>query len=169
MARYSTMTRSWTTSLLVVLLLGTIGCDRATKHWAEATLAQGGARSYLGNVITLEYSENAGAFLSLGEDWPPRARFILFSLGAALLLAFTGVALMSRDRSGSSIVGVTLFVAGGVSNLVDRVSRGLVIDFMNIAVGPLRTGIFNVADVAIMAGAALAVVSWIRRGEQPVD
>jgi signal peptidase II len=157
------MTRFWTTSLLLVLLLGTIGCDHATKHWAQVTLAQSGARSYLGNLVTLEYSENQGAFLSLGADWSRPARFILFSVGAALLLAFSAMALMSHATSSVSIVGIALFLGGGVSNLLDRLSRGLVIDFMNIGIGPVRTGIFNVADVAIMAGAALAAFSWVRR------
>ena len=165
MARYSRMTRSWTAALLLALLFGTIGCDRATKHWAQSTLAQSGARSYLGNVVLLEYAENPGAFLSVGADWPPRARFFLFGAGGALLLACTGLALMSNGRSIVSIVGVTLFVSGGLSNLIDRLSRGLVIDFMNVGIGPVRTGIFNVADVAIMAGVALAAFSWVRRAE----
>lgn len=159
------MTRIWTTGLLLLLLLGTIGCDQATKRWAHASLAQSPARSYLGDLITLEYSENAGAFLSVGATWPPRARLMLFSAGAALLLVFTAVALLSDGRSHASIVGVTLCVAGGVSNLSDRVSRGLVIDFLNVGIGPVRTGIFNVADVAILAGVALAAFSWLRHQE----
>ena len=48
-------------------------------------------------------------------------------------------------------VGLVLFLAGGISNLVDRIAMGSVIDFLNIGIGPVRTGIFNVADVAIMA------------------
>ena len=57
-----------------------------------------------------------------------------------------------------------LFFAGGVSNWVDRVAMGTVIDFMNIGIGPFRTGIFNMADVAIMAGAALLIVDrWQSR------
>jgi signal peptidase II len=69
------------------------------------------------------------------------------------------------------LVGACLFVAGGISNLADRVIRGSVVDFMNVGVGPLRTGIFNVADLAIMAGAllvAVAVMSADRRAQTPV-
>jgi signal peptidase II len=43
------------------------------------------------------------------------------------------------------------------------VTIGSVIDFMTIAIGPFRTGIFNVADVAIMAGVALLVVEHYRK------
>jgi signal peptidase II len=60
---------------------------------------------------------------------------------------------------------LTLFVAGGASNWLDRVVRGSVIDFINIGFGPVRTGIFNLADVAIMAGVAMVVVTELRRGK----
>jgi len=44
-------------------------------------------------------------------------------------------------------------LAGGIGNLIDRLfHNGLVIDFLNVGIGPIRTGIFNVADMAIMAG-----------------
>lgn len=159
------MTRMWSTGLFLLLLLGTIGCDQATKRWAHASLARSAAHSYLGNTVTLEYAENPGAFLSLGADWPPVARFFLFTAGAALLLVFATVALMRHSASVVPVAGLILFLGGGLSNLVDRFTRGSVIDFMNVGVGPLRTGIFNVADVAIMAGAALAMFSWVRRTE----
>ena len=58
-----------------------------------------------------------------------------------------------------ALVGMALFVAGGSSNLLDRLTRGSVIDFMNVGLGPLRTGIFNVADMAIMLGAGLVILS----------
>ena len=55
-----------------------------------------------------------------------------------------------------------LFVAGGMSNLIDRVAMGSVIDFMNVGIGSFRTGIFNVADGAIMAGVALLIADHYR-------
>jgi signal peptidase II len=54
---------------------------------------------------------------------------------------------------------VALFVDGGASNLLDRITYGKVIDFMNVGLGPVRTGIFNVADLAIMLGAAIVIVT----------
>jgi signal peptidase II len=55
---------------------------------------------------------------------------------------------------------VTLFVAGGASNLVDRITYGMVIDFMNVGIGPLRTGIFNVADIAVVVGGILMLEGY---------
>ena len=59
-------------------------------------------------------------------------------------------------------VGLVLFVAGGLSNLVDRIAIGSVIDFLNIGIGPIRTGIFNVADVAIMLSMVLLLADRYR-------
>ena len=63
------------------------------------------------------------------------------------------------------MVGLSLFVAGGASNWIDRVIRGSVVDFINVGIGPLRTGIFNVADVAIMLGAGVLLFAELRRGK----
>ena len=59
-------------------------------------------------------------------------------------------------------LGLALFVTGGASNWIDRIIRGSVVDFVSIGIGPLRTGIFNVADVAIMVGALLFVLTELR-------
>ena len=57
-----------------------------------------------------------------------------------------------------------MVVAGGISNLVDRIAMGSVIDFLNVGVGPFRTGIFNVADVAIVTGIGLLILDhWNRQ------
>jgi signal peptidase II len=64
--------------------------------------------------------------------------------------------------SSLAFLGLALFVAGGASNLVDRLTSGAVVDFLNVGVGRLRTGIFNVADVAIMLGAGIIALTRYR-------
>jgi len=147
------MIRRVTTRLtLVVAIVATIGCDRVTKHAATTTLAGEPGRSYLADTIRLEYVENTGGFLSLGADLPRAARTALFIFGTGLmLLVLVGAAVRFQWR-GWVLMGAGLILAGGASNWVDRVVRGSVVDFINVGVGPLRTGIFNVADVAIMVG-----------------
>ena len=63
--------------------------------------------------------------------------------------------------------GLLLFLAGGVSNLIDRVTLGRVIDFLNVGIGPLRTGIFNIADMAIIAGVVILIVEGVRKTYTP--
>lgn len=155
------MTKIGIRFVLLIAIGATIGCDRVTKHVATTTLSNGPSRSYFADTLRLEYAENAGAFLSLGADWPRPVRTAIFGVGNALLLAAFVVA-MRRGGSARTLLGVALFAAGGVSNLLDRIIHGTVIDFMNVGIGPLRTGIFNVADVAIMLGVGIALIETCR-------
>jgi signal peptidase II len=140
----------------------TIGCDRVTKHVATATLAGMPDRSYLGDTVRVVYAENTGGFLSIGADLPVTARTALFTITTGIALLALAVLVARRRLNRVGAWGVTLFVAGGASNWFDRLAHGSVVDFLNVGVGPLRTGIFNVADVAIMIGVALFALSEFR-------
>lgn len=149
--------------LVLIAVLGTVGCDQVTKHVARSMLAGAPGRSYLADTIRLEYAENAGGFLSLGSTWSPTVRTSLLTIGTgAMLLILAGAALRSRP-TGWSLLAAILFISGGASNWLDRATRGSVVDFMNLGIGPLRTGIFNAADVSILTGAAVFALVEIRR------
>jgi signal peptidase II len=144
--------------LLVVAIVATVGCDRVTKHMATTSLAGERGRSYFSDTIRLDYVENTGGFLGLGASLPRTARTALFTIGTGLmLLVLVGAAVRFHWRGGL-LMGAALILAGGASNWVDRVIRGSVVDFINVGIGPLRTGIFNVADVAIALGVALLIL-----------
>ncbi len=156
------MTPSGVRLVLLLAMTATIGCDRVTKQVALSTLSDAPGRSFLADTVRLEYVENTGAFLGLGADWPRPVRTAIFGVGnGVLLLVLAGLAVWGR-WPGRALFGVALFVAGGASNLVDRITYGMVIDFMNVGIGPLRTGIFNVADMAVMLGAAILVIEGYR-------
>lgn len=58
---------------------------------------------------------------------------------------------------------LALICGGGIGNLIDRVRfDGHVTDFLNLGVGSIRTGIFNVADMALMIGVALFFLAYRR-------
>jgi signal peptidase II len=70
-----------------------------------------------------------------------------------------GYLLFMPALSHATTIALSLIAGGGFSNLVDRmVYGGHVVDFLNIGYGSLRTGIFNIADVAIMVGATILIV-----------
>ena len=162
------MTTIATRLIVLVALIGTIGCDRVSKRLATEVLADAPGRSFLADTVRLEYAENTGAFLSLGAEWPAAWRTLVFGVGNGVLLLAMTVAAMRLQWPRTALVGLTLFIAGGASNLIDRLASGHVVDFMNVGIGPVRTGIFNVADVAILVGAALVALSpaWRRTSRQ---
>jgi signal peptidase II len=142
-------------AVLLLTTLATIGCDRVTKEVATTTLEGLPVQSFWGDTVRLELTANTGAFLGLGADWPEPARMAVLVVGTGLLLAAMVVAAVCFRWNGAARLGVAFVAAGGMSNLFDRIAYGSVVDFMNVGLGSLRTGIFNLADVAIMAGVAL--------------
>lgn len=136
------------------VLLASVGCDHAAKHAAEQWLAGSAGVSLLGGVVRFELVANPGAFLSLGARLPEALREALLVGLVPVLLAGVGWAVLRAPGATRAQVGAFALVAGGgLANWLDRLANdGAVTDFVSLGLGSLRTGIFNVADLAIVAG-----------------
>jgi signal peptidase II len=150
--------------LLLAVLVSCVGCDQVTKSIAARELAALPRQSFLGDTVRLEFALNPGAFLGMGGGLSSGARFWGLTVINGALLAFLAYVLIARwDMAPGNFAAWALILAGGIGNLIDRATQhGLVTDFLNVGIGPLRTGIFNVADMAVTAGFALFVVVWWR-------
>jgi signal peptidase II len=146
---------------IFLILVFTAGCDQATKHLARTKLGPVGSVSWSGRFIEFTLAENPGAFLSLGASLPGAARSGLLTVGVSFGLAFLLAYLIRTPRlRWLPFLGLALIWAGGISNLVDRfVRHGLVTDFMLVRAGPVHTGVFNLADFAVVVGLLLIVLS----------
>jgi len=152
-------------SLSIILI--TLSCtviDQVSKFVAKQYLQPGDFYSYIGDTFRLQYAENSGAFLGLGATLPDPWRHLIFTvLVGILLLALLIYLLRSNELTWFATVCLSLVCAGGLSNLIDRIAYdGRVVDFLNVGIGPLRTGIFNVADMAITFGALLMLGESLR-------
>lgn len=147
--------RAW----LGLLIVAVIAVDQWTKALVRTHLSPF-PRTYFGGVLSLLHTENEGAFLSLGSTLPHGARTLIFTgaVSIAVLLAL-GMLILNRVH-GVDAAAVALIAAGGIGNLIDRVWRdGRVTDFLYLSAGPLHTGVFNVADMAITLAVVWLVVS----------
>jgi signal peptidase II len=141
-------------------LLGCVGCDQVSKSAARAWLASGVSESFFGDSLRLQLVENPGSFLSLGAALPEHVRFTLFTAAVAILLLCLVSAALFAGRLGFwRFTALALVAGGGISNLIDRlIYAGRVTDFLNVGIGSFRSGIFNLADMAILFGALLLVL-----------
>lgn len=152
-------------SLITLVLVGCVGCDQLANTAARQYLPGTGVHSYLGDTLRLQYAQNAGAFLNLGDSLPVAVRYNVFivAVGALLVAALAWAALSGR-LSWPQRIAVALMGAGGVGNVIDRIRfDGAVTDFLNLGVGSLRTGIFNLADATLMLGVMLLLLDRGRR------
>lgn len=152
-------------TLVLVTILSCVGCDQVTKVTAKDVLPRNQVISFAGDLFRLQYAENSGAFLSLGATLPEQLRVSIFTVGASLVVAVTlGMLLFKSSLTAGTTLGLSLICGGGIGNLIDRLAyQGHVVDFLNMGVGSFRTGIFNIADVAITAGTILLVVTARKR------
>ena len=144
-----------------------VGCDQVTKGYVKSELPEPLTLSYFGNAIRLQYEENSGGMLSFGANLSNASRYLLLTvLVGVSLFAFALFALFSHRLDLFHLVGFSLIVGGGFSNLLDRISNnGAVIDFLVIRVGDIQTAIFNFADVAILTGVVILLTSLYRKSE----
>jgi signal peptidase II len=152
---------------IILLLTGTLFVDQLSKYFAVRHLRGRLPMSYFGDSFIFEYVENPGAFLSLGAGLEASSRFWIFTCFVAAVLCFVLYWIFSKTQMHRlETAALTLLVGGGIGNLIDRLYRGRVVDFMNLGVGSLRTGVFNVADMAIVVGAVILIYQSFQK--QPV-
>lgn len=139
-----------------------IALDQVTKVLATDAFKGKPTLSYLGDTFRFQYATNEGAFLSLGGNLPESARFWLLTVGVGALLFAITVHALRNPVDTANLSGYALIVSGGFSNWIDRARfGGVVVDFMNMGLGSLRTGVFNIADLAILAGiGVLLIAGW---------
>lgn len=142
-----------------ILIAIVVAVDQWTKVLAREHLV-GTSHRFLGGLLSLVYAENEGAFLSLGATLPASTRTLIFTFAVGIAVLVALFVLFTGRVHGVDAVAVALIAAGGVGNLIDRVTRsGRVTDFLYMEAGPLHTGVFNVADVAITAAVVWLFVS----------
>lgn len=157
--------------LIGILLVSCIGCDQATKEIAKSSLQVSFPQTWFNGFVRFQYAENPGGMMSFGAGLHPEVRFWFLTvfvgvmLGGILLFTF-----FSHKLSPPQIIALTLIVGGGFSNLLDRLlNDGHVIDFLTIGFGTLRTAIFNLADVTILLGTLLLLLSTSRAAGEHSD
>ena len=146
-------------ALLCGGILGLVGFDRWLKLVSIEHLLGREPIDLIWGAVRLVYQENQGGMLSLGAGLPESIRFLFFTVLVALLLAvLLAVVLLKRSVRRSDAIAAACVIGGGAGNVIDRlIYNGVVIDYITVGAGSLRTGVFNLADFAILAGAAVYI------------
>jgi signal peptidase II len=139
-----------------VLAATVLGLDQLTKHTIGTGIAPGQVTHIIGSVVELVHVRNTGvAFGLLSGSGGVVLIFTLLALG--VLLSF----LVARPERRGLWIPTGLLIGGAIGNLIDRIARGSVIDFVKLP----HWDAFNVADIAITFGviALLLVIEFGNR------
>ena len=140
-----------TAILAVITACILVGIDQLIKMWAESSLAQG-AIQIIPGVLSLTYHQNFGAAFGILQNQK------FFLVGITTLVMLCGVALLFSGWVKSRLLmwSMALVLGGGVGNLIDRVWRGYVIDYIYFE--PINFPIFNFADSCVVVGTGIIML-----------
>ena len=141
------------TLLTVVIIIIT---DRITKIFFSHVLAAGETLPVIQNVFHVTLVKNTGIAFGLFKD--QGIVFIIIPVIAIILLIFNIFYYRNnKELSRTYLFGFSLILGGAVGNLIDRISLGYVIDFLDFRIWP----VFNMADSAITVGAVIIAIKCI--------
>lgn len=140
------------------LTVGVFLLDSAVKHFADTRLGERTKQPRLFGLLTLEKYYNRGAALGFLSGRPK----LLRGLQAVLMLALTAAYGFLLRLPGKPLAktGMALLAGGGASNFLDRCTRGYVVDYFHLNIGPkrFRRVIYNISDLCIFIGTALTIL-----------
>ena len=133
--------------------------DQLTKLLVMHTMTLGQSIVLIPGLFELHYVPNPGAAMGLLQN-VPHARIFLIVLTVAVMICAIWAILTRRIRSRLVLWAVVLVLAGGVGNLIDRIFRGVVVDFMLFEFSWFPF-VFNVADIFVVVGGVLIILYLI--------
>lgn len=163
MTTNSARTIHFVLALLVVLL------DRWTKRLVAARIGMYTHIQIIPGFFRLTHTENTGAAFSLFADSPSHWKTVLL-IGFSMVAMVIVSVLLWKQTSALTITGIalSLILGGAMGNLWDRLASGRVVDFLLFYVKQYQWPVFNLADSAIVVGAALLVIEilWGKSGRR---
>jgi signal peptidase II len=147
-------------AIFLVILACTTGFDQGTKHWANEALALGVPEPVIAGTWDWHLAKNDGVAFSRFIGAGP----IVLSVIAMIALVGIGIAAArTRPEERLQRIAYALIAGGALGNLIDRVRDGAVTDFIAWHAGDHYWPIFNIADVALVAGVGLLLVESVQR------
>lgn len=148
--RYKNVYWLWLSALAIVI-------DQITKQLVVRHLEWFDSVPVLPH-FNLVHMRNTGAAFSMFADASP---YVFIALGIAVTIGI--MFWLRRNPRGQTLVAIalSLILGGALGNVIDRATRGYVVDFIDFYVGDWHFAAFNVADSAISVGAGLLILDML--------
>lgn len=146
-----TKTRAAVIYLLITLVL--VGIDQLTKYLVLQYMADGVPVTAIPHVLQFRYIYNTGAAFSMFSG----RTLTLSAVTIAILIVMIVLFIKGRFSTRLLRAGAILVIAGGFGNLIDRLFRHYVVDFIEFTF--TQFAVFNFADCCVTIGAVLLIVA----------
>jgi lipoprotein signal peptidase len=152
--------RDGTLRRYVLLIAGLVlALDRLSKWIVASSIPLYGSINVIPGFFKLTHVTNRGAAFGLFSDSPSEYK-VVFLIFFSMLALVVVSALLWKHTAGmnSTAFALSLILGGALGNLWDRILSGHVVDFLEFYIGPYVWPDFNIADSAIVIGAAILMV-----------
>lgn len=143
--------------MIAAIVLG----DGVVKQIAEKHLSDGKTREFCCGKLLLNLFHNEGVALGALKGQKENVRRL--TMGLLTFAAGMLVATPKESKNKAKRIGLALLIGGGISNFLDRMRKGYVVDYFSLNIGPLkerlRRIVFNLSDFCILIGAVMAGLS----------
>ena len=142
--------------MVPIVIVALIALDQWVKFEIVKNIQLGGVKPFIPKILSLTYLRNTGAAFSILENqqW----------LFAVITLVVIGAAIwyLSKHIKGSAwlLSGLSLIIAGGIGNFIDRMRQGFVMDMFQLDF--INFAIFNVADSYLTIGVLVLIVMMLK-------
>lgn len=142
-------------SLSAVLVI----VDQIIKFIASKNLIPGTTTSLINiggkDWLNLTYVENTGAGFSLLQGF----RWLLVTVTAAFIIAAVVFLILKKPKNQWYLWSLSVIIGGGLGNLLDRIFRGYVIDYIDVRI--INFAVFNFADCCVVIGAIILLIATL--------
>ncbi|SPE29809.1 Lipoprotein signal peptidase [Acidobacteriia bacterium SbA2] len=141
-----------------VIAIAIFVADQVTKAAVEASIPEHSTVPVVPHFLNLVHTKNAGAAFGLFSESPSAWKTVVLIVVSSLLLAMViGVVWRNQQLRRVAGMGLALILGGALSNLLDRVRFGRVVDFVDVYFRSYHWYTFNLADASIVVGAGFLV------------
>ncbi|MBQ8350788.1 MAG: signal peptidase II [Clostridia bacterium] len=143
--------------LPLAIMAAAVVLDIITKQLAVAYLKPIDTFPIIQDVFHLTYRINPGAAWSLFSA--PDQRWIFMSVSTVAILAMLAYLFLVKIDSKLMKIGLGAIIGGGIGNMIDRISLGYVVDFLDARI--INFPVFNIADCFVTIGAGMLMLALI--------
>jgi signal peptidase II len=147
-----------------LFILVMIALDQAAKFVISRTVELYESRAVIPGFFNITRIHNRGAIFGAFNQSNNQVVFIALTAASLLALGLVVFYFFKTPPSDRLVkISLALIMAGALGNLLDRLTRGFVIDFLDVYVRNAHWPFFNVADSCISVGAVLMLFIFFRR------
>ncbi len=155
---------------LALIAVAVLAADQVSKYAVEKFTSTDSFHVVIPGLLNLIHARNPGvAFGMLADSEAPWVPILLILFSSSVIVFLAWLLVTGRAGGWFGQCGLALILGGAVGNVLDRLLRHSVTDFIDFHIGNYHWYTFNIADSGIVVGACLVMLELFYDGRHPTQ